>query len=76
MKANDHLLMAYAHVQQLRPIGVLINLWGPTGPKIGMHLHHMQGWYYNVTTKHCYAYVYDYQASLCFTVLPITVAVS
>ena len=75
MKAKDHLLMAYAHVQQLRPIGVLINLWGPTGPKIGMHLHHMQGWYYNVTTKHCYAYVYDYQASLCFTVLPITMAV-
>ena len=35
MKAKDHLLMAYAHVQQLWPIGVLINLWGPTGP---MHL--------------------------------------
>ena len=76
MKAKDHLLMAYAHVQQLRPIGVLINLWGPTGPKIGMHLHHMQGWYYNVTTKHCYAYIYDYQVSVCFTVLPIMVAVS
>ena len=39
MKAKDHLLMAYAHVQQLWPIVVLINLWGPTGPKIGMHLH-------------------------------------
>ena len=76
MKAKDHLLMAYAHVQQLWPIVVLINLWGPIGPKIGMHLHHTQGWYYNVTTKRCYAYVYDYQASLCFTVLPITVAVS
>ena len=34
MKAKDHLFMANTHVQQLWPSGVLINLWGPTGPKM------------------------------------------